>query len=96
MGLPKQGLNAESGLTLMTSPFSFGVFLGHSHGSIDNAVAQRLRRDGLPVWPDAWELRPGDCIPANIAGRNRGKRKHFVTIHRGSAEADAQRSEHKL
>ena len=71
---PIQELNAESGLTLMTSPFSFDVFLSHSHGSIDNAVvravAQRLCGDGLPVWPDAWELGPGDCIPANIVGRN--------------------------
>ena len=51
----------------MKSPFSFDVFLSHCHRSIDNAVvravAQRLRRDGLPVWPDAWELGPGDCIP---------------------------------
>src|SRR6266540_7043902 len=30
------------------------------------AVAERLRADGLRVWLDVWEIRPGDSIPAKI------------------------------
>lgn len=53
----------------MTDPdFAYDVFLSHS--SKDKAVvhplAERLRRDGLRVWLDDWEIRPGDSIPAKI------------------------------
>ena len=30
------------------------------------AVAERLRMDGLKVWFDEWEIKPGDSIPAKI------------------------------
>ena len=46
----------------------FDVFLSHS--SKDKAVvhelAERLRGDGVRVWFDEWELRPGDSVPAKI------------------------------
>jgi hypothetical protein len=49
--------------------FDFDVFLSHS--SKDKAVvrefAERLRRDGLKVWLDDWEIRPGDPILARIS-----------------------------
>jgi small GTP-binding protein len=52
----------------MSESFSFDVFLSHS--SKDKAVvrslAERLRADGLRVWFDDWEIRPGDSIPAKI------------------------------
>lgn len=53
----------------MTNPdFAYDVFLSHS--SKDKAVvrplAERLRADGLRVWLDDWEIRPGDSIPAKI------------------------------
>jgi hypothetical protein len=52
----------------MADDFSYDVFLSHS--SKDKAVvrdiAERLRADGLRVWFDDWELRPGDSIPAKI------------------------------
>ena len=51
-----------------TTDFKFDVFLSHS--SQDKAVvrdvAERLRADGLRVWFDEWEIRPGDSIPAKI------------------------------
>src|SRR6059036_3250146 len=41
-----------------------------SHSAKDKpvvrAVAERLRKDGLRVWFDEWELKPGDSIPAKI------------------------------
>jgi hypothetical protein len=34
--------------------------------AVVRAVAERLRADGLRVWLDDWEIRPGDSIPAKI------------------------------
>jgi hypothetical protein len=48
--------------------FPYDVFLSHS--SKDKAVvrplAERLRADGVKVWLDEWEIKPGDGIPAKI------------------------------
>src|SRR5215813_9985177 len=52
----------------LSGSFLFDVFLSHS--SKDKAVvrplAERLRRDGVRVWFDEWEIRPGDSIPAKV------------------------------
>ena len=50
------------------SEFSFDVFLSHSakDKAVVRAVAERLRGDGLRVWFDEWEIKPGDSIPAKI------------------------------
>jgi len=46
----------------MPDEFTHDVFLSHS--SKDKAVvrplAERLRKDGLKVWFDEWEIKPGD------------------------------------
>jgi small GTP-binding protein len=51
-----------------TSDFEFDVFLSHS--AKDKAavreIAQRLQGDGLRVWFDELEIKPGDSIPAKI------------------------------
>ena len=48
--------------------FTHDVFLSHS--SKDKAVvsplAERLQNDGLKVWFDEWEIKPGDHIQAKI------------------------------
>src|SRR5689334_1554391 len=48
--------------------FSYDAFLSYS--SRDKAVvrslARRLRKDGIRVWFDEWEIRPGDSIPGRI------------------------------
>ena len=52
----------------MSEYFTYDVFLSHS--SKDKAVirplAEKLRADGVRVWYDEWEIRPGDSIPAKI------------------------------
>ena len=52
----------------MDNNFSYDVFLSHS--SKDKAIvrplADRLRHDGLEVWFDEWQIKPGDSIPAKI------------------------------
>jgi small GTP-binding protein len=52
----------------MADDFTYDVFLSHSSKdkAVVRAVAGRLRADGLRVWFDDWELRPGDSIPAKI------------------------------
>ena len=52
----------------MPDGFTFDVFLSHSSRDkeIVRPLAERLREDGLRVWFDEWELRPGDSIPAKI------------------------------
>src|SRR5215212_3466657 len=52
----------------MEEDFRYDVFLSHSSHDkpVVRAVAERLRSDGLRVWLDDWELRPGDSIPSKI------------------------------
>ena len=52
----------------MADDFTYDVFLSHSSKDkpVVRAVAERLRADGLRVWLDEWEIRPGDSIPAKI------------------------------
>jgi TIR domain-containing protein len=59
----------------MTNRFAFDVFLGHSSRdkAVVRAVAEQVRKDGRRVWLDHWEIRPGDGIPAKIAGHNHGQ-----------------------
>ena len=52
----------------MEQDFQYDVFVSHS--AKDKAVvcplAERLRADGLKLWFDEWEIKPGDSIPAKI------------------------------
>ena len=52
----------------MSESFSYDVFLSHSakDKAVVRTVAERLRRDGLRVWLDEWEIRVGDSIPSKI------------------------------
>src|SRR5262245_49425686 len=52
----------------MPENFTHDVFLSHSAKDKDivRGIAERLRADGLRVWFDEWEIRPGDSIPAKL------------------------------
>ena len=52
----------------MVNDFTYDVFLSHSKKdkAVVRAMAERLRRNGLRVWFDEWELRPGDSISEKI------------------------------
>ena len=52
----------------MSDEFGYDVFLSHSakDRAVVRPVAKRLRKDGLRVWLDDWEIQPGDNIPARI------------------------------
>lgn len=49
-------------------PFAYDVFLSHSSKDKDivRPLAERLRDDGLHVWFDEWEIKPGDPIGLKI------------------------------
>jgi small GTP-binding protein len=52
----------------MSEAFAYDVFLSYSAQDkvVVAELAERLRVDGLRVWFDKWQLRPGDNIPAKI------------------------------
>lgn len=52
----------------MADDFKYDVVLSHSSKDkeIVRAVAERLRSEGLRVWFDEWEIKPGDSIPAKL------------------------------
>jgi dipeptidyl aminopeptidase/acylaminoacyl peptidase len=52
----------------MADNFPYDVFLSHSAKDKDTVrdIAKRLGADGLRVWFDEWEIKPGHSIPAKI------------------------------
>lgn len=48
--------------------FPYDLFLSHSakDKAVVRPLAERLRADGLKVWFDEWEIKPGDRLPAKI------------------------------
>ncbi|QDV42484.1 translocation protein TolB [Stieleria neptunia] len=50
------------------SDFEWDAFLSHSSNNkvAVRDLANRLKSDGVRVWFDEWEIRPGDSIPAKI------------------------------
>ena len=48
--------------------FQYDVFISHSSKdkTAVRELAQRLRADGLRVWLDEWEIKPGDLISLRI------------------------------
>ena len=52
----------------MGEQFKYDVFLSHSakDKALVHPTAERLKKDGLRVWLDDWEIKPGDSIPAKI------------------------------
>lgn len=52
----------------MPEDFQYDVFLSHSSKdkSIVRPLAERLRKDGLRVWFDEWEIQSGDNIPSRL------------------------------
>jgi small GTP-binding protein len=50
------------------SSFEFDVLLRHSakDNTVVRAIAERLRADGLRVWFNEWEVKPGDNVLAKI------------------------------
>lgn len=52
----------------MSDQFGFDVFISHSpkDKAVVRPLAERLRRDGVRVWFDEWELKPSDSILSRV------------------------------
>jgi hypothetical protein len=52
----------------MANEFQFDVFLSHSakDKAVVRELAARLKQDGVRVWLDEEQIKPGDSIPAKI------------------------------
>jgi len=52
----------------MPDEFPYDVFLSHSakDKAVVRPLAEWLQSDGIKVWFDEWELKPGDSFPARI------------------------------
>ncbi|MGI9107720.1 MAG: TIR domain-containing protein [Pyrinomonadaceae bacterium] len=52
----------------MSEPYQYDVFISHSAKDKPavRELAERLKADGLRVWLDEWEIRPGDMIGLRI------------------------------
>ena len=48
--------------------FDFDIFLSHSSKDkpVVRGIAARLKKDGVRVWFDEEQIKPGDSIPAKI------------------------------
>lgn len=52
----------------MSGKFKFDVFVSYSSKDVDRvtSLAERLRKDGVGVWLDRWQIPPGAMIPMRI------------------------------
>ena len=60
----------------LSTDFEFDVFLSHSANdkAIVRRIAAQMRTDGVRVWFDEWEIKPGDNIMAKVeAGLERSR-----------------------
>jgi len=60
--------HSRNRLKQMDNEFHYDVFLSHSSKdkTVIRPIAERLQSDGLKVWFDEWEIKPGDNIPVKI------------------------------
>ena len=70
----------------MSGPIEYDVFLSHSSKDklAVRELAERLKSDGLGVWFDEWELKPGDQILHKI---EQGMERSRVLVLVMSAQA---------
>ena len=77
--------------------FEFDVFLSHSSKDkgVVRALAERLRRDGLKVWFDEWEIRLGDSVYAKISDGLERSRTLLLCMSRNGFGSDWVTVEHQ-
>jgi small GTP-binding protein len=74
----------------MTGAFNYDVFLSHSSRDRDAAreLGERLRADGLRVWLDEWEIKPGDMIGLKIQRGLEESRTLVLAISANASESE--------
>ena len=53
---------------LMADKFSYDVFLSHNSNDKPRVrhIAERLKQEGLRVWFDGWNIKPGEIISLKL------------------------------
>ena len=72
----------------MAETFTYDVFISHSEKDKPavRELAERLRKDGLRIWLDDWEIKPGDAILLKIqAGLEQSRTLVLVMSRHASA-----------
>jgi hypothetical protein len=74
----------------MTNIFTHDVFLSYSSTdkAVVHALAKRLKEDGLQVWLDEWEIRPGDPIGLKIQEGLANSRALVLIISKDASISD--------
>ena len=77
--------------------FDFDVFLSHSSKDKPAVrdLAERLKADGLKVWFDEWEIRPGDPIYAKVRDGLERSRVVLLFMSRKGLDSDWATLEHQ-
>ena len=80
----------------MSKDFKYDVFLSHSGKDkpIVRELAQRLKDDGLHVWFDEWEIRPGDSIVSKVDQALEESRTLVLAMSAGTFGSDWTMLEH--
>lgn len=74
----------------MSQVFTHDVFLSHSSKDKPavRELAERLKRDGLRVWLDEWEIEPGESIPPKIEQGLETSRTLVLVMSRNAFASD--------
>jgi TIR domain-containing protein len=74
----------------MNEQFKYDVFLSHSSKDKPavRELAERLRRDGLRVWFDEWEIRPRGPVPLKIEDGLEQSRTLVLTMSANATESE--------
>jgi tricorn protease-like protein len=74
----------------MPESFAYDVFLSHSSKDKPavRELAERLRDDGLRVWFDDWEIKPGHLIPKKVEDGLQSSRTLILVMSANAFESD--------
>lgn len=79
----------------MADEFKYDVFLSHSakDKAVAQKLAQRLKADGLRVWFDEWDIKPGDNIPETIESGLRASRVLVLGVSKNYPKGERMASQ---
>jgi small GTP-binding protein len=83
-------MKSGEGEQSMSESFKYDVFISHSSHdrTAVHELAERLKADGLRVWLDDWEIRPGDMIGLRIQQGLEQSRTLLLVMSARASESD--------
>ena len=78
---------------------SSSTFISYAHEpesrAVARALARRLRRDGVPVWLDEWELQPGEEWQSRVKAALEESKTVLAIVSKSSLDSEWLQSELK-